>query len=314
VPIKSAFSLVPVVLVVMVCVMAFLDLNQSAQEFYLRSLSDCLHLPVFALLSFSFFSAQMLSGRHKGKEALVTVLLSSFVGSSIELVQPMFERVASWMDVLYNLSGVFIGLFIAALVWKKLEGKQMVAWLAVVSILVLSLKPAVEDWLGYQRKAKMFPVLGGEFAPEDGLYWRATKRLKKPLVVQDGNLRLVFSDYNFSGVEYLNLRKDWSDWSKLKVEYFSPDSGPRKLHFRLDDADSGSAFKSRFNKIFELQEGEGSLEIDLEETGRDLSSITRFVLFTAPLKPSLSGEQSGSESRKLYLKRAYLLASRERPK
>lgn len=276
-----------------------MDLDLSGREFYLRSICDLLHLPAFAVLSGVFYYFLRSTGEVSNRAAFTAIFCGLLVGGSIELAQPMFERVASWQDFFYNLTGVFVGVFFTEVLLFSgtsfvRAGRSKIAFSFLSIIAFFCAQPVWSDYKDYLRKLSNIPVLG-VFEAEDGTYWRPTKHLpKKPSLVGE-QVYLEFAESEYSGFEYLNFSNDWSGWSRVVVSYYLPGSSAEDFHLRLDDKHSGPSYYSRYNKTVELKPGAGEVFIDLGESERDLASIKRLVLFMAPRSSKRGAVQVGSE-------------------
>lgn len=101
-----------------------------------------------------------------------------------------------------------------------------------------------------------------------------------PRATTDANvaMKVVFKNGEYPGFSLKDVPKDWSSYEAVAWTVWS--DAPYNLQIRIDDAQS-TDYKSRFNKVIQLDKGNTLCQIRIEEIARVINAkdIKRFILF-----------------------------------
>jgi uncharacterized protein len=100
------------------------------------------------------------------------------------------------------------------------------------------------------------------------------------------SLRVVFPPSQYPGINFEEIRKNWSGPENLRMDVYNPSTENMTFHIRIDDAESGWEYADRFDINFILKSGMNNLMIptdsvrtNLYHKPLNLGKIERFMVF-----------------------------------
>jgi hypothetical protein len=100
------------------------------------------------------------------------------------------------------------------------------------------------------------------------------------------SLKIILPPGKFPGINFQEIREDWSKSKNLKMDAFNPSEDQFKFHVRIDDSQSGWEYANRFDIDFELKPGMNHISIpadsirtNLHRRPLDLKRIKRMMVF-----------------------------------
>jgi hypothetical protein len=86
------------------------------------------------------------------------------------------------------------------------------------------------------------------------------------------SLKMSIPPGRYPGIDFQELRKDWSTGKYLKMDIFNPGEAGLKLHIRIDDSKSGWEYADRFDIKFELRKGMNHISIPADSIRTNIRS------------------------------------------
>ena len=215
----------------------------------------------------------------------------------IELIQPLFFRTASWIDVINGLCGLLVT-SVGIWCWNTRQKPRVLGIYFLVSLIVFLFvsKPAAQAWYAVWWRHQQFPLLG-DFEKRVALrLWQPTDRLDEDTAKVSFSEKYVSSGIHalkvetlrgaWSGVRYLAGSSKWGQFQSLKMEIYNPDL-PFQLNLRIDDDQDTAQYGDRFDAVLPLSEGWNHVELSICEieagpkTRRlHMNAIHKMTLFT----------------------------------
>jgi uncharacterized protein len=100
------------------------------------------------------------------------------------------------------------------------------------------------------------------------------------------SLKVFLPPGSYPGINFEEMRKDWSQFKLLKMDITNPSSEDIRFHVRIDDHESGWEYGNRFDVNFVLKPGLNNISIATDSIktnlrGRrlDLENIKRMMVF-----------------------------------
>ena len=142
------------------------------------------------------------------------------------------------------------------------------------------------------RTAPSEPVVLLDFEEEadlDQLMWRCRDRFAPTTQWAASGAHSLLCEpahRSYPGLVIHPRLADWTPYRTLSLQMYSTALETLSLVIRIDDAESGPAYESRYNGSFRLAPGGNHLAVDLEEARRapagrelDLSDLTQLIIF-----------------------------------
>ncbi len=259
---------------------------------------DTGHFVLFAALAVSAIAGLGTTRRARFAIAIGLILFAA----GVEVVQPLFDRSESAVDLENGVLGVLFGVVAASLMQAKagLKGWGSFGAASVLTFGILCF-PAYREWQAIEWRRTQLPLLGNfenevELKlwrpPEKGSSAGTTLSISKDMHTDGSSaLRIERREAKTIGLAYYAGDMDWSAFTALTLDIFSAVEG--ELRFRIDDSKDCSEFTSRFNRAVSLQSGWNTISFPAAEIRRgpstrelQLSSIRRMLIFTT--SPTLS--------------------------
>lgn len=100
------------------------------------------------------------------------------------------------------------------------------------------------------------------------------------------SLKVFLPIGQYPGIDFQEIKEDWSKGSYLKMDIFNPDSEVIPFHIRIDDHQSGWEYAKRFDITFNLKEGFNQISIptnriktNIGDHSLNLKNIERLMIF-----------------------------------
>jgi hypothetical protein len=100
------------------------------------------------------------------------------------------------------------------------------------------------------------------------------------------SLRVILPPGQYPGINFQEIKKDWSESNYLKMDIFNPSGEDLKFHIRIDDNKSGWEYANRFDKDFEMTQGmhhisisTDSIRTNMHDHPLNLKKIKRMMVF-----------------------------------
>lgn len=100
------------------------------------------------------------------------------------------------------------------------------------------------------------------------------------------SLRVILPPGQYPGINFEDMRKDWSDSKYLRMDIFNPSEESLKFNIRIDDNKSGWEYANRFDINFDLKPGLNQLSIptdsiktNIHHQPLNLKKIKRMIAF-----------------------------------
>ncbi len=112
------------------------------------------------------------------------------------------------------------------------------------------------------------------------------------------SLKIILPPGQYPGINFEDVRKDWSSSRYLKMDIFNPSDKILKFHIRIDDNKSGWEYADRFDINFNLEQGTNhisipadSIKTNIRHRPLNLKKIERMMVFVP----------NNSQRRELYI-------------
>ncbi|GAB6059658.1 VanZ family protein [Desulfonatronum parangueonense] len=261
----------------------------------LSQVNSLVHFTFFALLAWSLSRLRILSTYSFAQLAGLILAVATILGGGIELIQPYFNRTASWRDLGVNLLGAcFALLFLAPQRYRLGRYLLRAAQVAVLAICLIQFyKPMTNLW-DMKLAARQFPMLSDFETPFEARRWSRG-------VIDSGfaghgasSLRVRLGTQYYSGTTMIRSFGDWQGYAALAMRIHNPGPGPLRMTISIRDKEHlrrGGGYHDRYNREFRLAKGWNDLSIPLENienapAGRrlDLSQVTSLAVFAIQMK------------------------------
>ena len=100
------------------------------------------------------------------------------------------------------------------------------------------------------------------------------------------SLKAVLPAGQYPGINFREIRSDWSKFRYFKMDVFNPANVKINFHIRIDDNQSGVEYANRFDTNFELKQGINQISIpvdsirtNLHHHPLNLKQIKRMIVF-----------------------------------
>jgi succinate dehydrogenase hydrophobic anchor subunit len=278
---------------------------------WLRTLHNSAHAPIFgcvALLALVVIRAhprlRPIGSMRQYLMALATVL---GLGVATEILQIPAGRDASVEDALHDTIGAiaFLGVFaVFDPRLRELRRSHLLRWVAgIVAVIALGVAaaPVTRAAIKYQQRDQRFPVIA-DLSQRYDRYFILQKAaefspvtMPKPWAAapDESALRVRLLEGAYPGMDFIELRPDWSRFATLAVDLTNPTPLNLQLVLRVHDAAHTNQPADRFSKRIELPAGTRAVvRIPLREIAAgprtrtlDLRQIAGVIIFRADDSP-----------------------------
>lgn len=276
-------------LMVLVVPWFFVHLPHSWRSPLLLAVWDLCHIVFFFCV---VYAVQWRYKLTSFRSWFIVAAVAFALGGSIEIIQGMTGRNASWGDVARNMTGVWLGL-----AWGVTRAKGL-RWHRALSAIALAVLfiPFTHLAVDRAKSLREFPVLANFERPVGVVYWgRDVSIAPAPQreAANDHALKVELSTARYSGFYFEHFPADWRGYKSLHFELFNPTEKSLTMVLRLHDAwhhQSGQAYGDRFNIRFQVEPGWNAYQFSLDDVRNaptkrdmDLSRIQTLGIFTMNL-------------------------------
>lgn len=255
-----------------------------------QALFEWLHVPVFAgITAIAYFSTP--TGLGSGRRVAYTLALSAGLAILTEVAQIPMARSAELSDVVSDLAGSAIALFVVLAAGRK-DSRRFVLAAAAAGLTAATLTPLARTTWAFHVRDTYFPIVfkgnthNEAFVTGQGAALGGGFDSSRQLAFTE----VTFLDERWPGIEIHDLHGDWRPYDTMTVQLTVEEGGPVDLVIRVHDRRHRSGqggYGDRFNRTFALVPGLHTLEIPIAEirsspAGRemDLNQVDAIFLFT----------------------------------
>lgn len=270
--------LAPLALAALIAALMFVPLPFGASARHWPGLTAELqnfgHPLAFALLGYCAFAPLRARFPRSRPAPYLWIMAGAAVfGLATEALQALFDRQASWPDLLNDLAGAGIALLLHAR-QEFAPGRVLLAAALVLALAVAA--PLMVSAAAYAIRASLGP----------GVIWRAGTPLSGHFA--------HWQHGEFPGLVIDEPIADWRDWEFLEIDVESLESTPLRVFVRAHDLVHEGDYPDRFNGSYLLQAGARQLlRIPVERIGAapatrrmDIAAIRGMIVFGRKRDPA----------------------------
>ena len=297
-------------------VITIMFVQLPCQSLLCRELQNSGHVVLFAVMAAVFIAIIRYSRFAAVGRPLADYWIAGgamiVVAVLTELGQLITQRDPDLIDMLRDVAGIAVGLGLYALADPGLSPRKQGRHLlqtglltAIVALMAAGFYPLLKTVSATLQRNQAFPVIA-----DFGAGWTRTfvqlNRASLTLVAAPGGstaaesgdgspvARLTLKPGNYPGVSIVEPGADWSGYSTLCLDLFSPHTRPIGLVLRIHDDRHNQAYPDRFNRTLTLKPGDNRIRIPLRDViqapaGRelDMTRIAGLMLFAVDIEESL---------------------------
>lgn len=267
----------------------------GSDRMFWEKLLDTLHVPAFAGAAL-FIHWMLPRAWTSARRSFVAFAIAFVVGVSVEYLQELTGRQASFDDALYSVAGAFLGALGIAM-WPRGRWSRLIFTLYAAVVCAGIFLPAWRRFGAIAWRETQFPVLADFEETAEFRLWYEDIAWDNPHGVSMTSstfgashglraARIVSNTSEGHSVIRLYLaKKDWREYRTLAFDVFNPGS-EFVLSLRLDDRKDVPHAEDRFYRAFPIVPGWNHLSIPIEEIARNaqgrplrIESMYRIVLF-----------------------------------
>ncbi|WP_116808676.1 hypothetical protein [Steroidobacter cummioxidans] len=290
---------------------------------WIRTLHNSAHAPIFG--SVSLLTLFIVRGHPRfasiglvGQYALA-LAAALLLGVLTELLQIPVGRDASVEDAVHDVIGAaaLLGIFAAFDSRVRATAHSSIVRLVAATIgivaLIVAAAPVTRAAIKYQQREGRFPVVA-DFTERYDRYFILQQsaefsqaKLPEPWASKAGEeaMHVQLLDGPYPGLDFIELRPDWSGYSALAVDLTNPTPLALHLVLRVHDAAHNNQPTDRFSRRFELPPRTRQvIRIPLQDVAAgpstrelDLRNVAEMIIFRTDDSP---------RANELYLSRAWL--------
>jgi len=200
------------------------------------------------------------------------MIIAVVLGSGIELVQSQVGRTSNWNDVINDVLGSMLSVFLFSPQRRQLRLKTLLL-LSIGIILTIAMHNRylaivlIDDYHARQK----FPVLADFSTPFEVSRWQGGSIVQ---IARDSDLpaedilQIEFTTERYSGVSLQHFPRDWQGYSVLQFEYYNPSEEPIYVTCRIHDrghVEGDQLYSDRFNRQIQLHSGWNNFQIRIQE-------------------------------------------------
>ena len=222
------------------------------------------------------------------------------LGSGIELIQSQIGRTSNWNDVINDVLGSMLSVFLFSPQRRQLRLKTLLL-LSIGIILTIAMHNRylaivlIDDY----HARKKFPVLADFSTPFEVSRWQGGSIVQ---IARDSDhpaediLQIEFTTERYSGVSLQHFSSDWQGYSVLQFEYYNPSEESIYITCRIHDrahVEGDQLYSDRFNRQIQLHSGWNDFQIRIQDVVNapksrqmDINDITGVGVFVSRQKES----------------------------
>lgn len=248
------------------------------------------HVGLFGVVALLLLHTPALKRLAFGRRAVLTLAAVLLVGGALEVVQPLFGRSASLMDLGQNLAGALVA--VAALAPAGVTRRSLAA-VALAAVTVALYAPTIDLWDRAQAR-QHFPLLGDFETRFEHRRWSSGTPSTR--VAHTGNRSLevpLRSGHSYPGTTLRRSIGNWHGYSALQFHIYLPEGPPLDLTVSIRDQvhfQRGGRYTDRFNRRYQLEPGWNAIRISVDSIRQaprnrelELDDLAEVVFFTTRL-------------------------------
>ncbi|MCC5860057.1 MAG: hypothetical protein JJT90_18035 [Ectothiorhodospiraceae bacterium] len=249
------------------------------------------HVGLFAVLALLAMHTPALRGHPFPRRAGLTLAGVLLLGGTLELLQPLFGRSASLVDLGQNLAGAFAAV---ALLAPRGAVRRSLAVTALAALTATLYAPTIDLWDRAQAR-QQFPVLGDFETRFEHRRW--SNGSPSTRVAYTGNRSLevpLRAERRYPGTMLRRSIGNWHGYSALQFQVYLSEGPPLYLTVSIRDQahfHRGGRYTDRFNGRYRLEPGWNKVRIPVDsirqaprERELELDDLAEVVFFTTTLR------------------------------
>lgn len=249
-----------------------------------RAMFDAGHFPLMAVITAAAYVILRPSDLAHELQLARAAFLGGSIALGIELIQPLFGRTRSLLDLKIGVIGV-IAAIVGIQMWRRKSSPLLGAGfgLVLLAICAWALRPAWLEWRTHSWMRDKFPMLADFESDREMGFWYAygSERMDPELAPSSEratsgrrSLRVRTAGNGWNSVGYEVAAGDWRRIDAVAVDIYNPGE-LTKLRVGILDR-----HKAKFQRWFPVSEGWNRIRVSADElSGLALGSI-RHVRFS----------------------------------
>jgi VanZ family protein len=261
------------------------------------------HLFLFVGLSLALLGINRLKNKTSVQQLLLVTVLGLGLGVGIEYTQRLVGRSFESGDVLFDLSGAWLGLLLFRIhrSQRRIMAllKALPFMLLIIFVVFQPVFTAYRDAIAMKRD---FPLLADFESDHELSRWRAndTRLWLQQKQVRHGQSALAINFFpgEYPGFALHELVGDWRGYEYLKFSLYNSQSSSMEIVLKIYDRQhphNGYKYADRFNRHIMLQPGWNDVTVKLEDIHQapgsrtmDMTDIVDISLFLVNQKQPAS--------------------------
>ena len=249
------------------------------------------HFFFFALVASWLSKLFSTASNNLGHRFILIILVIFSLGSTIEIIQPYFNRRANFLDLAINLLGGLFGLLFLAPGLEKQRGPVWRGAQAVILILVVLVfhRPVITLWDLWQAN-RQFPVLSDFETRFEANRW--SQGVINEDLARHGHCSLfvVLGTQKYAGTTLKRSFGNWNGYAALAFSLYNPDDRPLRITVSIRDHEHfrrGGEYHDRYNQVFTMKQGWNDIAIPMvsirsapSDRQLELDRLSEMVIFT----------------------------------
>lgn len=266
------------ILVLLLILLVFFPFPEFRNNLLWGPISDSVHIFLGVLICFIYTKIITLKANLVFNSKYSSVILAILTALIIEIVQPIFDRSASFHDFWLSAIGSLCLFYYLNFKYRYLV---VVGIVAVVSATV----PIFHGYRLGRARASQFPVIVRGNSPLNELIETTIDSTQE--INFSGCSSLFLPKSKYSGIEIPLGLQDWSGYKSLIIEVNNLSDEKINLGLRIDDKRKYPSYYERFNRHLNLEIGLNSIVIPIEDISSciqqdkfDLENVRKIFLFS----------------------------------
>lgn len=267
-PVKRAYWIALLAIAILLAAVVFAPVPGDTR--WIRTLHNSAHAPIFGCIS--LLTLFLLRGQPRFASMSVAGQYALALGAALllglltELLQIPTGRDASFEDAFHDLIGAIALLGIFAAFDSRVRasahsvGIRLLAAIVGIAALSVAAAPVTRAAIKYHQRDARFPVLADFTERYDRYFILQQSAQFSPAAMPapwastatERAMHVALLDGPYSGLDFIEVRADWSGYSTLAIDLTNPTPLALQLVLRVHDAAHNNEITDRFNRRFEL--------------------------------------------------------------
>jgi VanZ family protein len=249
----------------------------------INAIQNAGHWSLFCVLTFSGCLLVVRSGRSLWLACVAIPAFMLLLGVAGEIVQIPLRRHADWSDIAADAQGVMSGLLIFIFVNFIHRRRFLIAGICLLIALafaMINLRESVSQGIATITSPALPRIADFENSGAE-LRVRALRGAEIRLLSTDiplletpsRSLSIVLSGRRFSGVELLEVHRNWSDYARLVAQIVNTGTARVQLAIRISDRPDDIRETDGFHQVLTLEPGLNPVTVELQSAAQLSSRI-----------------------------------------